>query len=218
MNQPYPAWLYYSRQERRALYFLITLLIINLIIRYWVIPSFKTLNTPDWKKIELIDKSDSTQEATIMAYLHDTSVTQKKPPQFFSVIEINTTDSASLEKLPMIGGFLAQRIIDYREALGGYHSLDQLLEIKYLKESTWESLRNKWKCNGKVHPLHLNTMNIESLAMHPYLDYSQAKRIVHYRTQHGKYPTIESIRNSKAIPDSMWHRILPYLAVDSIAP
>jgi DNA uptake protein ComE-like DNA-binding protein len=218
MNQPYPSWIYFSRQERKALYFLLTLLILNLITRYWIIPHFKTLPPPQWKKIELLDKSDSIHQRMITAYLYDTMVTHPKPATYFQVLEINTADSASLEKLPLIGGFLAQRIVDYRTALGGYHSLDQLLEIKYLKESTWEGLKSKWKCNGKITPLNLNNANIETLALHPYLDYSQARRLVNYRIQHGNYKNITAIRESKAIPDSMWHRILPYLAVDSITP
>jgi DNA uptake protein ComE-like DNA-binding protein len=218
MNQPYPSWIYFSRQERKALYFLLTLLVLNLITRYWIIPQCKTLPTPQWKEFELVDKSDSTHPALLTAYVYDTTVTHPKPASFFQVLEINTADSASLEKLPMIGGFLAQRIIDYRTALGGYHSLDQLLEIKYLKESTWEGLKSKWKCNGKTTPLYLNSANIETLALHPYLDYSQARRLVNYRIQHGNYQNLESIRQSKAIPDSMWQRILPYLALDSVAP
>ena len=191
---------------------------INLIVRYWILPYYKTLPTPQWEKITLVQNLNSAEQQIMLGYLYDTSVTQIKKPSSSVVLEINTADSSDLEKLPMIGGFLAKRIVDYREALGGYVSLDQLLEIKYLKEEVWENLRRHWSCNGKVHPLQINTANVEQLSAHPYLSYSQARRIFNYRIQHGPYRSIEALRLPKAIPDTMWNRILPYLAVDSITP
>ena len=216
MNHHIPSWIYFSRQERRAIVFLFILILINLTTRYWIIPHYKTLPEPHWKEFTITSKNHPQEMEIIQGYLYDTAVTTAKPAHLSLAIEINTTDSATLEKLPMIGGFLAKKIIDYRDALGGYLSLDQLLEIKYLKEEVWENLRNKWQCNGSVHRLNLNTASIEQLAAHPYLTYSQAKRIVNYKMQHGPYQSIEQLQMAKAIPDSMWHKILPYLAMDSI--
>jgi DNA uptake protein ComE-like DNA-binding protein len=216
MNQNIPSWIYFSRQERRAITLLIILIMINLIIRYWIIPVYKTLPEPHWKEFTILSNDTAQNKEIIRGYLYDTSLTTVKPSTLPIIIEINTTDSATLENLPMIGGFLAKKIIDYRDALGGYLSLDQLLEIKYLKEEVWENLRSKWKCNGNVHCLNINSATIEQLAAHPYLSYTQAKRLVHYKIQHGTYQNKEQIKLAKAIPDSMWHKIMPYLAVDSI--
>ena len=200
------------------MYFLLSLLAIQLVVRYFIIPYCKPMPPTDWKEMEIIDHGDSQNEQIIKAYIYDTAVTHIKKVIPKILIEINETDSATLEKLPMIGGFLAQRIIDYREALGGYHSLDQLLEIKYLKEETWQNLKTRWKCNGNVRPLAINQANIEQLSIHPYISYSQAKRIIHYRMQHGDFHSISELKNAQAIPDSMWDRLMPYLALDSLTP
>lgn len=218
MNQLIPSWIYFSRQERRAIVFLAILTAINVIVRYWILPYYKTLPPPQWKSITLVENANTPHQQVIEGYLYDTALTRPIAFNKTVVIEINKADSAELEKLPMIGGFLAKKIVDYREALGGYVTLDQLLEIKYLKEEVWENLRKQWSCNGQVRPLPINTASIEQLSAHPYLNFSQAKRIVHYRMQHGHYHSIEALRLSKAIPDSMWNRILPYLAVDTITP
>ena len=215
MNHHIPAWLYFSRQERKAMYFLIALLTLQLMVRYIIIPYFKPLPPHQWAEMEIMDHGDSIRGNIIKAYLYDTSITHIKKSKPTMLIEINDADSADLEKLPMIGGFLAQRIVDYRTALGGYYSLDQLLEIKYLKEEVWQSLQHKWKCNGNVHPLLLNEASLEQLSLHPYISYNQAKRIIHYRMQHGAFHSLSELKNTKAIPDTMWERLMPYLALDS---
>ncbi|MFM7309843.1 MAG: ComEA family DNA-binding protein, partial [Flavobacteriales bacterium] len=44
-------------------------------------------------------------------------------------VELNSADTLELRKLPAIGVSIARRIIQYRERLGGYHALHQLLEV-----------------------------------------------------------------------------------------
>lgn len=209
------SWLYFSRSERQALYFLFALFLIQLSIRIFVLPRWFPPQQPHWKSMQLVDTSDHKTQRIITAYLYDSTLDKTTQPV---VIEINTADSAQLEKLPMIGGFLAKQIVTYREALGGYHSLTQLLEIKYLKEDTWEKLHPQWTCNGKVKHMNINSVDLETLAQHPYISWTQAKRLVNHRSMHGSYSRIEDIKSAQAIPDSMWSKIIPYLAVDSIAP
>jgi len=42
----------------------------------------------------------------------------KKPP---TIIDINTADSAQLDEIKGVGGTFANRILKYRERLGGFH-------------------------------------------------------------------------------------------------
>ena len=206
-------WLYFSRTERQALLLLALFFFIQISVRIWVIPKYYPVHPPHWKSLQLVDTADQKTQEIITAYLYDSTLDKKSTPV---VLEINQADSAQLEKLPMIGGFLAKQIVAYREALGGYYSLTQLLEIKYLKEDTWEKLHGQWACNGKVKTIQVNTADLETLAKHPYLQWTQAKRIIHYRQAHGPFTTKDEIKMAKAIPDSMWTRIIPYLAVDSL--
>jgi DNA uptake protein ComE-like DNA-binding protein len=191
-------------------------LLIFLFLVQWTLRAFwypPEPRSPYWRKLALCNAQDSTEKKIVDAYLYDS--TWGVQANNLVVLEINKADSAMLEGLPQIGGFLAQRIIQYREALGGYYSLIQLLEIPQLKESTWESLHSKWKCNGQVKKLHVNQATLDELVQHPYLSYPQAQRLIRYRQSHGPYRQIEDIKLSKAIPDSMWSKILYYLAVDS---
>jgi DNA uptake protein ComE-like DNA-binding protein len=171
------------------------------------------METPHWQSFQLVDTTNRKSTQILQAYLYDSTLKINTKPV---VLEINHADSVQFEKLPMIGGFLAQQIVSFREALGGYTSLTQLLEIKYLKEETWEKLHGKWQCNGRVKKIPINQADMETLAKHPYLSWTQAKRIVLYRESHGNYKNTNELKNAKAIPDSMWNKIIPYLAVDSL--
>jgi competence protein ComEA len=56
-------------------------------------------------------------------------------------ININTADSIALQQLPGIGPVLAQRIVDLRETQGPFSSVDQLINVKGIGDTTLERLR-----------------------------------------------------------------------------
>lgn len=57
------------------------------------------------------------------------------------VININTANADELDELPGVGPVIAQRIIEYREAMGGFKSLEELIEVKGIGEKTMEKIR-----------------------------------------------------------------------------
>lgn len=59
-----------------------------------------------------------------------------------STININTATAEELaEFLPGIGEIKAKRIVEYREASGGFDSVDELLNVSGIGEKTLEKLR-----------------------------------------------------------------------------
>jgi competence ComEA-like helix-hairpin-helix protein len=61
-------------------------------------------------------------------------------PEPFSAqfpLDINLATQRELELIPGIGNVTAQRIIQYREHLGGYTALEQLMEISGIGEGTF---------------------------------------------------------------------------------
>lgn len=58
------------------------------------------------------------------------------------LININTASQEELESLPEIGPHLAEEIIKYREANGPFESVDELLEVSGIGETTLETIRD----------------------------------------------------------------------------
>lgn len=59
------------------------------------------------------------------------------------LVNLNTADSATLQTLPRIGPALAQRIIEWREANGGFSAVDQLTSVTGIGEKTFEGMRDR---------------------------------------------------------------------------
>ena len=60
-----------------------------------------------------------------------------------SKININTASLSQLDSLPGIGPTYAQRIIDYREANGGFKSIEEIKNIKGIGDKTFEKFKDQ---------------------------------------------------------------------------
>jgi competence protein ComEA len=57
------------------------------------------------------------------------------------VVNINTASSEELQLLPRVGPALAGRIIEFREANGPFQTVDEILAVKGIGESSFEKLK-----------------------------------------------------------------------------
>lgn len=58
------------------------------------------------------------------------------------LVNINTADAEELDALPGIGKASAQRIIDYRNDNGPFHSIDDIMNVQGIKEGTFEKIKD----------------------------------------------------------------------------
>lgn len=127
-------------------------------------------------------------------------------------LEINTADTQALEQLPFIGMKLAKRIVDYRTRLGGFVSLDQLMELYGLKQEQFEQMTKYLKVDPKlIQYIAINLVAFDQLRLHPYLTYSQAKAIINFRTQHGPFASSIDLQKTLVLDDVQLNKLLPYL-------
>lgn len=61
------------------------------------------------------------------------------------VININTASKQELMRLPGVGEVLAQRIIEYREAHGGFKALEELMNVKGIGPKLLEKIKDRIK-------------------------------------------------------------------------
>jgi competence protein ComEA len=124
-------------------------------------------------------------------------------------------DSITLQVVPGIGKVLAGRIIKFREAIGGIHRQDQLLDVYGLEAEVLERIFEHFIFEPHIfRKLNPNILSPSELAGHPYISYGQAKVMVAYREQHGAYADAESLLKIKIFSPEWVERLAPYLVFD----
>jgi|GEM_PF-1093099 len=136
---------------------------------------------------------------------------KKTEKQKAETVELNTCDTTALISLPGIGSKTAQRIIRFRNALGGFYKKEQLLETRFTDTVILRKLLPEFTLNPSlVKKISIQTANLETLKKHPYLSEKQAKIIISFREQHGKL-TENMLKEIKIISAGELAKILPYL-------
>lgn len=154
---------------------------------------------------------DSLPEFQTTKYVTD-SIKSKKEI-IIEPIEINLADAEEWQLLPAIGVGRAAAIVAYRNKLGGFTSVKQLLEINSIVDSVFEKINPYLLCNIKpIQKININTDDAYSLK-HPYISSSLATIIVNYRKMHGDYKSIEQLRDLKIIKPTEFEKLAPYLVV-----
>lgn len=86
-----------------------------------------------------------TQEGTGKQGQNGTQGTQKQAEQDDELVDLNQATESELCTLPGIGQTRAQAIIAYREASGGFRSIDEIQNVSGIKSGTYEKIKNKIK-------------------------------------------------------------------------
>jgi len=137
----------------------------------------------------------------------------KKDERSVSVININKADSTAWESLPGIGPTLARRIILYREKLGGFFEMSQLMEVWGLQDSVLQKSKNRLILDGEIKKIDINLASFEALKTHPYIGYKSANAIINYRNQHGNFNRLEDIQKIIQIDEKSYNRFQRYLTI-----
>ncbi len=100
-----------------------------------------------------------------------------------TVLELNLADTASLQYIRGIGPVLAWRIVQYRQQLGGFVSVDQLAEVEGVPA---ESVAPFFTVDTSlIRILNVNHASVKQLSKHPYILYEQAVQINDLRHRRG---------------------------------
>ena len=130
-----------------------------------------------------------------------------------AAVDINTADTSALMALPGIGAKLSARILQFRNKLGGFHSVEQVKETYALPDSVFQKIAPYLKLHTRITPININEASIDQLKAHPYIRYHLANAIVQYRTQHGTYQTIEDVKKIMIVDEQIFTKMAPYLTV-----
>ncbi len=139
---------------------------------------------------------------------------QTYTPKTFESVDINTADTTLFIALPGIGSKLAQRIINFRNKLGGFYSVDQVGETFGLPDSTYQKIKPRLLLrNSTLKKVNINTALPDEMKAHPYIRYALANAIIQYRTQHGNFSSVNDLKKIMIVTDDIYKKAEPYLTV-----
>lgn len=132
----------------------------------------------------------------------------------YNLVNINTADTTAFISLPGIGSKLANRIVNFRNKLGGFYAIEQMRETFGLPDSTFQKIKPYLLLeNIAVKKININTATLDELKAHPYIRYNIANAIVAYRNEHGLFSTMEDLKKIMIITDELHKKIIPYLSL-----
>lgn len=152
--------------------------------------------------------------------VYEKKVEPERPPNSFRSkefrnVDINTADTSSFKTFPGIGSKLSQRIINFRDKLGGFYSVEQVGETFLLPDSTFQKIKPYLLLDEVfLKKININSATLDELKNHPYIRYHVGNAIVQYRNQHGDFTSVEEIRKIMIVTDSIYYKVIPYLALD----
>ncbi len=135
------------------------------------------------------------------------------PKKTLQTFDINTADTAQLKQVRGIGAVISERIVKFRNSIGGFHSIEQVKEVYGIKDEVFLELEKYAKMSKgfEVKKININTDDVNALKSHPYIGYKNAQLIVNYRAQHGNYASADDLLKIKVIEQAQVEKLRPYL-------
>ncbi len=219
-------YLYIQKGDRIAIILLLVLIVISGGIYILVSiqkESDKTICPEPEKEfhtfIEKLKDRDSTTSYTEKNQIqkddtHYTAYPHQEKLKTGETIEINSSDTTDLKKIPGIGSAFSNRIVKYRNLLGGYNNLNQLKEVWGMDDDLFNKMIPYLKVVPNTKKIKINTASFEELNKHPYIKYKRAKIIIDIRERKGKIESMDRLSLLEEFTDTDTRRLTPYLSFD----
>lgn len=128
------------------------------------------------------------------------------------VISLNSCSADSLELIYGIGPAYAERIIKYRELLGGFIHTSQLHEVYGLDSVLIASIKDQLIIDTSlISKININEAEFADLIKHPYLNKYQTQSILKFREIQGEFNDINELIDYNLLPENIFQKIKPYL-------
>lgn len=186
-----------------------------------------------------------SEEVTVCAAVIFEQTTASSEDEFV-YIDLSTASADELKSLDGVGDVIAQRIVEYRTAHGGFSSIDDLKFVSGIGDKKFEAIKNHVylsytvPASPKTETYHIdtteitrettvvttsettnvtfllvniNTAGIDELMELDGIGETIAQRIIDYRNEHGKFTSIEEIKNVSGIGDKRYEKIKDHICV-----
>jgi competence ComEA-like helix-hairpin-helix protein len=132
-----------------------------------------------------------------------------------TVLNLRTADTTELKMVRGIGSYRARQIVRYREQLGGFVRVEQVMEAKGMERLEADSIL-KWFVldSVMVEQIYVNQASTQRLSKHPYLRFEQAKAIYELRRKKIKLNSVNDLEGLDCFDMKTLEKVAPYLNFD----
>jgi DNA uptake protein ComE-like DNA-binding protein len=173
----------------------------------------------DLQKLYTLSKEDYERIAPFARFdeiAKDKSAYAEHKPVYIpssQTVELNAADTEALLSLRGIGPAFSKRILNFRNALGGFIAVEQLKEVYGFPDSTYQQIKGRLTVDaGKVRKININQATEEELGKHPYIGRKLASNIIKFRNEIRSYSEIGQLKQVPLINDEKYRKIAPYLS------
>ncbi len=160
---------------------------------------------PDW----VVNKQNAKTNSFGVS---STSRTHKKEESFI-IKDINSATAEELKSVRGIGEKLSQRIVKYRNKLGGFLVNEQLYEVWYLDKEVADRVLKRFMIIDipVIKKINVNTASFKEVLSIVYIDYELTKKIFNYRDEVAELQSLEELKKIDSFPIEKFDRIALYL-------
>jgi|GEM_PF-5602095 len=127
-------------------------------------------------------------------------------------IEVNSATAQQFQQLRGIGPVLSKRIIKYREAIGGFRSIDQIASVYGIEAQVYEAFRPSLTIVPiSIPKINVNTASESELAAHVVIHPKLASQIVNYREKIALFSGEEDFKKLYFVDDKIMDNLRPYI-------
>ena len=138
---------------------------------------------------------------------------QEKKTQYTIVkLELNRCDTSEIVVVPQFGSKRAQKLVEYRESLGGFYAFEQVKEIYILQNIEVEFLKKYFTLDlSLIRKININTATYKELTAHPYIDSYLAKLIINHREKKGNFTSMEEVQKATHAYQELIEKLRHYI-------
>ena len=164
------------------------------------------------KRSSLPEKSAPQAQVSPTPVVSQRADSVAEHPRKFDVItqvDINKADTVELMRIPGIGTYRANKIVEYRRKLGGFLKAEQVMEACEMPDEIlqWVTVSTE----NAVRKVNVNKLSLQRLMNHPYISFYQARAIVEYRKAYGDIKGVDDLKGLEGFTPHKIERLQPYL-------
>jgi competence protein ComEA len=130
------------------------------------------------------------------------------------LISLNSASLEELESLPGIGPKFAERILKFRNSLGGFSSMTQLHEVYNMTEEIYQILADETSINSaEIVKIKINSASKDEIDKHPYIDFDATAAILKER-ESKKIENLDFLISKNVMTPEEKERLEPYISFE----